>query len=223
MCGTCYNIFKNRIISAIVALLSHKTIFVSKKLFNKAYIKKGQNIIPCGVDFDVFKSLDKESARKAMNLCVRKKYLLFSSAFDNSIKNFKLLHAAQNLLRDDSIEIIELKGYSRDEVSLLMNAVDVCIMTSFSEGSPQFIKEALACNCPVVSTDVGDVREIIRDTEGCYITSFDPEDVANKIKMALEFGKRTNGRERIKKLGLDSESIAMEIIKLYKNVIQVEE
>jgi len=120
-------------------------------------------------------------------------------------------------------ELLELKGYNRNQVSLLMNACDVILITSFSEGSPQVIKEAMACNLPIVSTDVGDVKEVIGNTEGCYITSFDPKDVAEKIKMALDFDKRTNGRERIKKLGLDSESIAMEIIKLYKNVIQVEE
>ena len=74
------------------------------------------------------------------------------------------------------------------------------ILTSFSEGSPQIIKESMACNCPIVSTDVGDVRDVIGETEGCYICSYDPKDVADKIKLALTYSEekgRTNGRKRI--------------------------
>jgi glycosyltransferase involved in cell wall biosynthesis len=77
----------------------------------------------------------------------------------------------------------------------------------------------MACNLPIVSTDVGDVKEIIGNTEGCYITSYDPKEVAEKIKIAFEFGKRTNGRERLIKLGLDSDTIAKRIIHVYKQVL----
>jgi teichuronic acid biosynthesis glycosyltransferase TuaC len=78
------------------------------------------------------------------------------------------------------------------------------------------IKEAMACNCPIVSTDVGDVRALIGDTEGCYITTFDPADVAEKIRLALAFGKRTNGRENIGHL--DNRIIAGKIVEVYKKV-----
>ena len=97
---------------------------------------------------------------------------------------------------------------------------ELVILTSLWEGSPNVIKEAMACNCPIVSTNVGDVRWVIGDTEGCYITSFDPEDVAEKIKLALEFGKRTNGRDRIIELGLDSETIAKRLIDIYSKVLE---
>ena len=75
----------------------------------------------------------------------------------------------------------------------------------------------MACNCPIVSTDVGDVKEVIGKTEGCYITSFDPKDVAEKIKMALDFGKRTNGRNHIKHLEINN--IAKKIINVYEHVL----
>jgi teichuronic acid biosynthesis glycosyltransferase TuaC len=93
----------------------------------------------------------------------------------------------------------------------------VVLLTSLWEGSPNVIKEAMACNTPIVSTDVGDVKEIIGKTEGCFITSFDPEDVSDKIKKALEFGKRTTGREDIKHL--ESGVVAKRIIAIYKNVL----
>ena len=83
--------------------------------------------------------------------------------------------------------------------------------------SPQIIKEAMACNCPIVATDVGDVRHLISDIEGCYLTSFDAEDVAEKIEKALEFGKRTNGRDRIKHI--DNRIIAEKVFQVYKKVL----
>jgi len=140
---------------------------------------------------------------------------LFAGAFDNWVKNSKL--AIESVMNISDTELLELKGYNRNQVSLLMNACDVILITSFSEGSPQVIKEAMACNLPIVSTDVGDVKEVIGNTEGCYITSFDPKDVAEKIKMALDFGKRTNGRENIKHLEINI--IAKRIIKLYNKVL----
>ena len=75
----------------------------------------------------------------------------------------------------------------------------------------------MACNCPIVSTDVGDVKEVIGNTEGCYICSYDTGVVADKIKLALNFGKRTNGRKKIKHL--DQKIIAQKIIGVYNKVL----
>ena len=77
----------------------------------------------------------------------------------------------------------------------------------------------MACNCPIVATDVGDVKEIIGDTEGCCITTFDPHDISEKLKMALKFGKRTNGREIITRF--DNKIIGGKIYKIYKMVIKI--
>ena len=111
---------------------------------------------------------------------------------------------------------------SYELITYYMNAADVLLLTSLWEGSPNVIKEAMACNCPIVSTDVGDVRWVFGETEGCYLTSFDPEDVADKIKLALVFAEeknRTNGRKRIIEFGLDTETIANKIIDVYKKVV----
>src|SRR5690606_30979119 len=96
------------------------------------------------------------------------------------------------------------------------------VLTSFMEGSPNVVKEAMACNCPIVATDVGDVKWVLGETEGCYIASFDPSDFAEKIKSALAFARqkgRTNGGQRITELGLDSETIAQRVLHVYKQVI----
>ena len=102
---------------------------------------------------------------------------------------------------------------------LYLNASDLLLSTSLWEGSPNVIKEAMACNCPIVTTNVGDVKWLLDGVEGCLITTNDPKDVADKIKKALNFKGRTKGRDKLISLGLDSEHIAKKIIKVYEEVI----
>ena len=98
-----------------------------------------------------------------------------------------------------------------------MNACDTLLLTSLYEGSPCIIKEAMACNCPIVATDVGDVREIIGRTVGCYVTFFDSEDITAKLRMALSFGKRTLGREAVRHF--DVRRIAQKIAQIYEECL----
>jgi len=114
-----------------------------------------------------------------------------------------------------------IKNTDQNIIPYYMSAADILILTSLWEGSPNVIKEAMACNCPIVSTDVGDVKEIIRKTDGCYIASYDVVDVADKVGKALSFGRRTNGRQNIKHL--DNNIIADKIISLYRLVLSKKE
>ncbi len=204
--------------------LSAWNVFVSEKIIQTAKVKHKYSLIPCGVNTELFKPVDKQMARNELGLKTDEKLLLFAGSFDNPVKNSALALQAINLL--PKVRLIELKGYFRQEVTLLMNAVDVCLMTSLSEGSPQFIKEAMACNSPIVSVDVGDVKEVIGETEGCYICSYDPKDVAEKITRAIEFAenqKTTYGRKRILSLQLDSDSVAKKIIEVYQKILNKNE
>lgn len=200
----------------IAAKLSRYNIFVSTKLARKAYARKKFIIQSCGVDLDIFYPFDKIQARKKLKLNTGQIYILFAGSFNSWVKNAVLARAAIEKIHQD-IHLIELKGYTREEVNLLLNACDLAFMTSLMEGSPQFIKEAMACNCPIVSTNVGSVEEIIDNTEGCFLTSFDPDDVSEKLKLAVQFGRRTKGREKIG--DLDNEIIADKIISIYHSVL----
>lgn len=200
--------------------LSAYNIFVSKNNKEKAQSVKKSSVIPCGIDTQLFQPMDKTEAMQKLGLAEDEKSVLFAGSFDNQVKNPNLAKNAVSLL-PNKVNLIELKGYSREEVAALMNAVDVCLMTSYSEGSPQFIKEAMACNCPIVSVDVGDVREVIGVTQGCYVCdTYSPEEVSDKIQQALSFAQRTNGRERIIGLGLNEESITEKIVNVYKKVLR---
>lgn len=209
--GSDINFKKNRIMSAMAALLSRHVIYVSEKLKAKAIIKsKKCSVIPCGVDFDIFYPLSTKDDQP--------KFILFASAFDNAVKNYPLAKKAVELSHC-GFEIGEIKNKSRTEVNLLLNQASLLLLTSFSEGSPQIIKEAMAVNCPIVATDVGDIREIIAGTEGCYIAFSNPDDLAEKINLAFDFSEtkeRTNGRNKI--AYLDNKIIAGKIREVYCKV-----
>ena len=100
-----------------------------------------------------------------------------------------------------------------------MCAVDCLLMTSIAEASPQVIKEAMACGCPIVSVDVGDVKERVEGIEGCYVaSSFDAKELAELLRMAMAFKYRTNGRDRLVKDGLENREVASQLIKIYESV-----
>ena len=198
--------------------LSAFNIFVSQKNVDLARPKKHFALVPCGITLEDYPVKDKQEARRMMGLQDDKQYVLFAGAFDNAIKNAPLAQAAVDLL--DGPELLELKGYNRTQVSALMQAVDVLLMTSRSEGSPQVIKEALLCGCPIVSIDVGDVPEIAEGVKGCYISEANPASIAEALRKALGFQGRTAGREVILRKGLTNDSIASRIIDIYQQVIR---
>jgi len=204
--------------SRLNMMLSAHNIFVSEKNKLKAGLQFNQSLIPCGIDTELFTPADKQHARNALGLDADKQYILFAGAFNITVKNPDLAKAAAALL--PTVELIELSGYSREQVALLLNAVDVVLMTSFTEGSPQIIKEALACNCPVVSVPVGDVQEVIVKVPGCFIAAYSENDIAEKLQKALLVNKLHDGRERFLESGLDSNSVARKVLDVYKKVLR---
>ncbi len=216
--GSDINYINNRLISIITILLSKKNIFVSKKLLDKVKLAPRATVIPCGVDLNLFRPLDKEYCRKELGFKLEEKIILFAGNRNNRIKNYSLAESAINLI-GTGVKLIELNSFNRNQMNLLLNAADLLLLTSLSEGSPQIIKEAMACNCPIVATDVGDVKEIISNTYGCYIAHFSSKDLANKIKLALQFNRRTNGRDAI--LKLDNDLVAQKISDVYLEVLNI--
>ena len=198
--------------------LSAHNVFVSRNNIALAKPSRKYSLIPCGINLNDYPEIDKAEARKLMSLMPDGKLVLFSGAFDNCVKNAPLAKAAIDLL--PGVQLIELRGYTRTQVATLMQAVDVLVMTSFTEGSPQVIKEALACGCPIVSVDVGDVKEMTKGIDGCYIAERNARSIAENLTKAFAFGKRTKGRSVIIEKGLTNDIIASKLIRVYDSVIQ---
>lgn len=198
---------------------SRFNIFVSQQNVNIARPEKDYALIPCGINLADYPLVDQAEARKVMKMDPAKKYVLFSGAFDNSVKNAPLAKAAMTLVPE--AELMELRGYSRPQVALLMQAADALLLTSFMEGSPQVIKEAMACGCPVVSVDVGDVRDRVHGLAGCFVMDRTAESLAKGLQEALAFGRRTEGRQRIISDGLTNDAVAVRIREVYHRMTDI--
>lgn len=208
-------------LSKISIRLSAWNIFVTRSLMNKAGTIKKCSLIPCGVTLEGFNRVDQQEARIRIGLLPKKRYVLFASAFDNEVKNAPLARKTVDLLDDVRVELLELKGYNREEVMLLLGAADVLLLTSFKEGSPQVVKEAMACGCPVVSVDVGDVKERLKGLDGCYVAQTrEPQELAELLRKALSFEGRTDGRRQLLADELDNRRVAEKLMKLYINLMK---
>lgn len=194
------------------------TIVKSLQMKEKLRLSEAE-IIPNGVDTELFVPVSRVTAKEHIGFPVSRKLVLFGSSADRPEKNPGLARRAFDILDDPAADFRYLSGLAHSEVPWHINAADVLLLTSSWEGSPNVIKEAMACNCPFVSTDAGDVAMLTGGTEGCYIALHDAEDVAAKLRAALDFKGSTRGRERILELSLDSGTVAERIKSVYERVV----
>jgi len=215
-----------RILQRFVVSRANHIIAVSSKIRDILISDLGAgsdkiSVITFGINFDLFKPIPQAKAREKLGFPSDKKLVLFPSNPQRIEKRFDIFNRAVELLQKENHNIMPVilsnnrRPYS--EVPLVMNACDVLVLTSDSEGSPTVIKEALACNLPIVSVDVGDAREVIKDAANCYICKQEPVNIAEGIKLVLNNGIRTAARNNIKHLS--AKKIARKIIELYKKII----
>jgi len=163
-------------------------------------------VVPCGVDLERFSPRPRDEARRRLGLALEDRLVLFVGEARVE-KRLDLIEAAVGLVQaeDPRVVLLKVSGQPHELVPWYMNAGDVLVLASDIEASPVVIKEAMACNLPIVSTDVGDVREVLGDTEGCFLCEHTSEDMAAKIRAALAWGRRTRGRERVSHLQVADE------------------
>ena len=229
------------LMTSLMSLRAKHVIYVAQHIRDMVYFKaRNYSIIPCGVSLDDCFLMDKTEARKQLGWDPDKKYIMFGGAFSNTRKNYELLRQAVELVKSEelrvkSIEIVEMKGLTREQCVLRMNACDVFALPTKNEGSPQALKEAMACNCPIVATDVADIKYLLGDIPGHYVLpnkkgngawwkgdEHSAEELAELLKEALAFEGRTKGRERIVELGYTNDLVAQKIIKIYENILKSE-
>ena len=177
-------------------------------------------VIPNGVDFELFRPIPRAEARAELGWDRDRYYLLFGNDPDIPRKGFKRAQAAVEYLRAKGvpIELIVANGLPQTELVQYINASNALILPSFSEGSPNIVKECMACNIPVVATDVGDVVELIGRTQGCSICDPDPDKLATGIEKALLHADPTTGRIDISHL--ERSVVAKQVIAVYESVLK---
>lgn len=233
------------LMTSLFSLRAKHVVYVAQHIHDLVYFKaKNHSIIPCGVNMDDCHIIDQIAARQQLGFEDGVKYILFGGGFDNLRKNYAILRDAVERIeqapwvpveggeRCGNIVCLEMKGLSRAECVLRMNASDLFALPSHSEGSPQALKEAMACNCPILATDIADVRTLLGDLQGHYILRnprktherWDADEkslqeMAELLQKALQFTGRTNGRDRIFEMGLSNEQVAKRLMDIYGTLL----
>ena len=185
--------------------------------------QKNAEIIPSGVDLELFRPGSQSETRVKLNWSPEKQYVIFVGDPDRPEKQF---HLAQKVIKqvcecnkNFDIELIPVFNKSFKQMPLYYNAADALILTSRWEGSPNAVKEALACGCPVVAVDVGDVGAWVKGVEGCFVCRPDISALSQSLTAVLRDKKRIDYRLRLKEL--DILSITDRIIKIYQKVVDI--
>ena len=175
-------------------------------------------VIPDGVDFALFHPIPRAEARAALGWDPDRYYILFSNNPRLPSKNYPLARAAIERLttRGISAELVVANGLPQTRVVQYMNASNALILPSIYEGSPNVVKEAMACNIPVVTTDVGDISQVIGHTRGCTVCPGDPDALAEALEQAIQFTGPTTGRKDISHL--ECSVVAKQIIAVYEQI-----
>jgi len=206
-------------ISKMAAKKADRIIILNDKMASilKKYKFKAVKI-PCGINTELF-----DLKRNNLN---NKSFLIgFPSSRKREVKNYPLFKAITDILkqRGHSIEIVEFTNFTREELAENLSKLDCLLMTSYSEGSPQIIKEAMVCQVPIVSTKIGDIENLLKGVKNCYvIDSFEPEPFVETLTKTLNLTpaeRTTNGKKRIKQLGLDQNSVCSNVYKTYQSVL----
>lgn len=213
--------------SDFTAFKADQIICVSNNLYNKLPhpAKRKSSIIPRGIALDEFSMISKAEARRQLNWDPSQEIILFSQVRNGAqVKNKPLAEQTVEALNQNygkNAQLFLLIDMDKTEVNLALNAADALLVTSFHEGSPNIVKEAMACNLPVVTVPCGDVKERLIQTSPSYIGSYDPIDLAKGLKNVLTNNERSNGREELIRQGLEKEQTAIKIKNLYKTTLEV--
>ena len=179
-------------------------------------------VLPNGVDVDWFQPLDQNECRSRLGWPLSTKIVLFNRSADSNmaVKNPALAHETIKVLSQSfDVMLKTMSQSSRDEVLWMLNAADCLLVTSYHEGSPNIVKEAMACNLPVVSVPCGDVSERLRWVRPGGVASYDAYALANIIKPVLLAGVRSNGREQLIAQRLTLVAVANQLSRIYTEVL----
>lgn len=195
-------------------------VIVKSEEMKRAASKKDAFVIPNGVDFALFRPIPRLEARAALGWDPERYYILFGNNPRLPRKRFQLAQAAVDCLRDRGInaELVVAHGLPQAQVVQYINASNAIILTSIHEGSPNIVKESMACNVPIVSTNVGDVANVMAHTSGCSVCPAEPLALAQGLEEALNHSQPTTGRMDI--AHLECSVVAPHVLAVYEYALR---
>lgn len=165
-----------------------------------AHLECESTVIPHGVDLERFAPKPRASARERLDWPTDRHVVLFPYSPDREIKDYpraeRVVEAARERL-DGPIELRTVTGVPHAEMPTYYNAADLLLLPSEREGSPNAVKEAMACNVPVVATPVGDVPERLDGIDPSAVGDTDEALVEGVVTVLRDDRRRSDGRERI--------------------------
>jgi teichuronic acid biosynthesis glycosyltransferase TuaC len=205
-----------------VARIATSTITKSREMEEALPVglRARNHVLPNGVDMEAFSPRPRGEARAELGWGGEDKVILFLGNPEDPRKNAALARrAAEIVSRDDPSARLEIAwGVGAGQVPTLMNAADCLVFPSLSEGSPNVIKEAMACALPIVSTPVGDVEERLGGVANCYVRPATEQDFAPALGQALAAGRAPQARVAVERLGIDS--VAERLTSIYDEAIR---
>lgn len=183
------------------------------------------NYLPNGVNTDFFKPHDIDESLFKLNLNVNKKYILFMDSYKRRTQKRvdRFNEVISILLKNGNphnIEPLILTNTDRFFIPSYMSISALHLLTSDFEGSPNSVKECLACNTPIVSCPVGNVADLIGDVDGCYVSeSFEPSELAELVVKCLD-DNSFMGRDKLLTKKLDINSVALKLKSIYKSILE---
>jgi len=212
--------YSNKLLTILTFFIQPFVSYIISKSPNiDKYVWKRKNslILPNGVDLQKFNG-NRVCYKKELGLKEEVKYILFLGNKDDLNKNFSLLKETEDKLKELGFEIIAPYPVNHLQIPKYLSTVDILVMCSFQEGSPNVVKEAMASNCKGVFTDVGDVKNLVDNVNGYSICNFNPDSLINSI-LKVDQMENCGGRERIISLGLNLENIAKKLRMIYLNLV----
>ena len=205
--------------SRFVAQHADAVILVATHLADHLSTSAPVHIIPSGLDFSLFRPMPQSEAREQLGFDPSERLVLFVGRPEQARKRYALAHRAVELLNERMpARLVVAWQVQHEEVPVYMNACDALIFTSMQEGSPNVVKEALACDLPVVSVNVGDVPERLQGVEGCELCADDqPETIAAALERVLLRNRRIAGQAAVRYL--DETLLTQKVLNVYRSVL----
>jgi len=178
-------------------------------------------VIPCGVDLNQFRPYNRDEARARLGWPLDKYLILFPFDPRRRVKRYDLAKAAVERLTEEGIraELVTVFGVENREMPWHYSAADAMLLCSDREGSPTSIKEALACDLPVVATDVGDVREILSGVAGTQVCTHEVNEIARNLRETLDVPRNGRFERRAAMAKYDQALTVEKIIGVYNKVL----